>query len=44
MLKNLLARLRWGLLTTEQQDELKTLSLRKVFTRPYLSPKLHKHY
>ena len=44
MLKNFLARLRWGRLSQEQKDELKTLPLSQVFTRPYLSPKLHKHY
>lgn len=44
MIKYILARLRWGSLTTEQKEELKTLSLGKVFSRPYLTPKLHKHY
>ena len=44
MLKNILARLRWGSLSPEQEEELKTLSFRQVFFRPYLSPKLHKNY
>jgi len=44
MLKQLLAHLRWGSLTLEQKEELKTLSFKEVFTRPYLDPKLHKHY
>jgi hypothetical protein len=44
MLKNLLAELRWGPLTPEQQKELDTLPLKEVFRRPYLAPKLHKHY
>jgi hypothetical protein len=44
MLKNFLARLRWGSLSPEQKEELKTLPLSAVFSRPYLAPKLHKHY
>jgi hypothetical protein len=44
MLKNLLARLRWGSLSPEQKEELKTMSFKQVFDRPYLVPKLHKHY
>ena len=44
MLKNIIARLRWGNLDQEQKDVLKTLSIRQVFNRPYLTPKLHKHY
>ena len=44
MLKYFLTRLRWGSLSPEQKEELKTMSLRQVFDRPYLSPKLHKHY
>ena len=44
MIKNLIAHLRWGSLSPEQTEELKTMSLRQVFTRPYLAPKLHKHY
>ena len=43
MLKNILAELRWGPLTPEQQKELETLTLKQVFLRPYLAPKLHKH-
>ena len=44
MLRYLLARLRWGSLSPEQKEELKTMSIKQVFTRPYLAPKLHKHY
>ena len=44
MFKYLLARLRWGSLSPEQKEELKTLSLSAVLNRPYLVPKLHKHY
>jgi len=44
MLKNILATLRWGSLSPEQKEELKTMSLRQVLNRPYLAPKLHKHY
>jgi len=44
MLKNIIAFLRWGNLNKEQKEELKTLSIREVFGRPYLAPKLHKHY
>jgi hypothetical protein len=44
MLKSILASLRWGSLSPEQKEELKTLPLLKVFTRPYLAPKLYKNY
>lgn len=44
MLKFILARLRWGKLTKEQKEELKTLPLSEVFKRPYLCPKLYTHY
>ena len=44
MFKYILAELRWGRLTPEQKQELETLSLKEVLNRPYLAPKLHKHY
>ena len=44
MLKLFLARLRWGRLSPDQKSELKSLSFRQVLNRPYLDPKLHKHY
>ena len=44
MIKKFLARLRWGSLSPEQKEELKTLPLLAVFTRPYLTPKLYKNY
>jgi len=44
MIKNILASIRWGSLSPEQKEELKTMPLSEVFTRPYLIPKLHKHY
>jgi len=44
MLKYFLAEIRWGSLSPEQKEELKTLPLSEVFKRPYLAPKLQKHY
>lgn len=44
MIKNIIASIRWGELTKEQMDELKTLSLKQVLDRPYLLPKLMKYY
>jgi hypothetical protein len=44
MLKNIIASLRWGKLNNAQKDELKKLSFKQVLGRPYLVPKLHKHY
>jgi len=44
MLKNIIASLRWGKLNNEQKEELKKLSFKQVLGRPYLVPKLHKHY
>jgi hypothetical protein len=44
MLKYIFAYLRWGSLSPEQKEELKTMTIKQVFDRPYLSPKLHKHY
>jgi hypothetical protein len=44
MLKYILAKLRWGSLSPEQKEELKTLPISEVFSRPYLAPKLYKHY
>jgi hypothetical protein len=44
MLKNLIAHLRWGSLSPEQKEELKTMSFRQVLNRPYLTPKLYKNY
>ena len=44
MLKFILAKLRWGKLTKEQKEELKTLPFSEVCKRPFLAPKLHKHY
>jgi len=44
MLKNIIASLRWGKLNQEEKDELKKISLKEVLDRPYLVPKLHKHY
>ena len=44
MFKTILARLRWGSLSPEQKEIVKTLSFREVFSRPYLDPKLHVHY
>jgi hypothetical protein len=44
MLKLIFARLRWGKLSQEQKEELKTLSLGQTLARPYLVPKLFKHY
>jgi len=43
-MKYILARLRWGSLSPEQKEKLKTMSFAEVFNRPYLTPKLHKHY
>jgi len=40
----MLARLRWGNLSAEQRAELDTMGLRETLSRPYLAPKLHKHY
>ena len=44
MFKYMLARLRWGKLSKEELEVLKTLPFREVAKRPYLSPKLHKYY
>jgi len=44
MLKNLIATLRWGKLSQEQKQELETLTLKQVFKRPYLSPKLYHNW
>ena len=44
MFKLFIARLRWGKLSQEQLDELKTLPFNEVCKRPYLAPKLYKHY
>jgi len=44
MLKYIFAYLRWGSLSPEQKEELKTMSFKQVFTQPYLAPKLYKHW
>ena len=44
MLKYIIARLRWGKLSQEDKEILKTMSASQVFSRPYLKPKLHTHY
>jgi len=44
MFKLFIAKLRWGKLSQEQLDELKKLSFSQVCSRPYLAPKLYKHY
>jgi len=36
MFKNIISYLRWGSLSSEQKEKLKSLSLKKVFTTPYL--------
>jgi len=36
MLKYIIARLRWGSLSPEHKERLKTLSLKEVFNTPYL--------
>jgi hypothetical protein len=41
MLKYILARLRWGSLSPEQKEKLKTLSIKEVFNSPYL---IRKYY
>jgi len=43
MLKYILASLRWGNLSNEEREVLKTLPLSQVLKRPYLAPKLQKH-
>jgi hypothetical protein len=43
-MKYFLARLRWGSLSPQQKEQLETMSLGQVIKRPYLCPKLHKHY
>lgn len=44
MFKYILASLRWGDLSNEELDVLDTLPFREVLKRPYLCPKLHKHW
>lgn len=44
MLKFFIARLRWGSLSPQQKEILKGMSFNQVFNRPYLDPKLFKHY
>jgi len=44
MFKLFIARLRWGKLSQEQLDEIKTLPFNEVCKRPYLCPKLSKYY
>jgi hypothetical protein len=44
MLKKIIATLRWGKLSKEQKEELKTLTLKQVLSRPYLAPKLYHHW
>jgi len=41
MFKNILARLRWGSLSPEQKEKLKTLSFKEVFGTPHLIRKFY---
>jgi|DEB0MinimDraft_6_1074348.scaffolds.fasta_scaffold497418_1 hypothetical protein len=44
MLKYIIARLRWGKLSQEDKEILKTMPVSQVFSRPYLNPKLYTQY
>lgn len=44
MFKYILANLRWGKISSEELEVLDALSFREVAKRPYLCPKLLKHY
>lgn len=41
MFKYILSRIRWGSLSPQQKEKLKTMSLRQVFNRPHLAPQLY---
>ncbi len=42
MFKSILAFVRWGKLSQEEKEVLKTLSFIETFRRPYLAPKYYK--
>jgi len=44
MLKYILARLRWGPLSSEEREKLKSLSFRQTLNQSYLHSKLYKNY
>jgi len=44
MFKFIFANLRWGKLSEEELQTLKTLPFKEVTKRPYLAPKLSKYY
>jgi len=44
MFKNIIASIRWGKLSKEEKEVLKTISLGETFRRPHLLPKLYKYY
>ena len=44
MFKLILAQIRWGKLSQEQKEVLKTLPFGEVLSRPHLCPKLYIHY
>jgi len=44
MFKYILANLRWGELSNEELEVLDSLPFGEVLKRPYLAPKLSKHY
>lgn len=44
MFKGIIAFIRWGKLSKEEKEVLKTISLGETLRRPYLAPKLYKHW